>query len=620
MPVNLLKRNDDASAQKNTITVHNSTKNQNNAFNLEQEEKDNDDEKPENNFLKARMLSSNIVFNEDIIMNKNEEDGNGEGKNFFRFCSKKAATVSLNLSKINNLEIKLFNFQEEQVDNNFITTTKMSKTFLNFIDIDLFLQYIAIGKNFFEKEEENNNLIEGFCLQYQTFIFPETLINKIISCFNFFYDNHMNKDDKIIEEKIEEDDDSYLSSDNEDNKNENNGSEARKKTLKKRKSHLNFEEERRKVPYGLINFIYIFINLHNTYFHNDLSQNIISKLFEFLKKLNNIEELEEKYQQKIELSEIELKEYESSLKKFSPIISKNLEEEKLEQAFSGEELFSNEEEEDKIMEKDDKKEKPKILEKNRIKENKKFIKNEFTLNDNKNMENKNALHLKNIKTLNQDKFTKIYEDEKQKNFNYMNYMTENPIQKEKKEKKKSKSKKKKEKSKEEDKDRGYEFDILKYKSLDIASELARIKYSLFSKIKVNEFLKGAFNGKDKYKSSPHICEIIKRFNLLSSWVIEEILAYDHAEKRSQILFKFLRICLALKKIGDFDDCLSIMTGLTSFNISKLHKTWGHIKSSEMANFRMLKKLLSFEDNWKNLRIELDAKMEEKSFFIPYLGY
>ena len=38
-----------------------------------------------------------------------------------------------------------------------------------------------------------------------------------------------------------------------------------------------------------------------------------------------------------------------------------------------------------------------------------------------------------------------------------------------------------------DKDRGYEFDILKYKSLDIASELARIKYSLFSKIKVNEF-------------------------------------------------------------------------------------------------------------------------------------
>ena len=63
-----------------------------------------------------------------------------------------------------------------------------------------------------------------------------------------------------------------------------------------------------------------------------------------------------------------------------------------------------------------------------------------------------------------------------------------------------------------------------------------------------------------------------------------------------------------------------MTGLTNYNINKLQKTWGHIRSSDMKQFRALKKLLSFEDNWKNLRMEIEKKIEEKSFFIPYLGY
>ena len=150
--------------------------------------------------------------------------------------------------------------------------------------------------------------------------------------------------------------------------------------------------------------------------------------------------------------------------------------------------------------------------------------------------------------------------------------------------------------------------------------MARVNYALFSKIKVKEFLKGSFNKKDKYKLSPNICQIIKRFNTLSSWVIEEILSYDHAEKRAQILLKFIHICALLKKIGNFDDCLSIMTGLTNFNINKLYKTWGHISSTDMAIFRGLKKLLNFEDNWKNLRNEIEKRIEDNLFYIPYLGY
>ena len=64
---------------------------------------------------------------------------------------------------------------------------KSKKEKLNFINVDLFLEYISLKKPFFKNEEDNNNLIEGFCLQHKIFISQEILINKIISCFDFFY-------------------------------------------------------------------------------------------------------------------------------------------------------------------------------------------------------------------------------------------------------------------------------------------------------------------------------------------------------------------------------------------------------------------------------------------------
>ena len=59
--------------------------------------------------------------------------------------------------------------------------------------------------------------------------------------------------------------------------------------------------------------------MHNTYYHNELSNEVITKIYNFLKKLNSINEVKEKYVEKLELAEIELKEYEASIKKFEPI-------------------------------------------------------------------------------------------------------------------------------------------------------------------------------------------------------------------------------------------------------------------------------------------------------------
>ena len=313
-----------------------------------EDEEENEIEKEDYDFLK-NLHSNNIECKDKINIENNKDDENkNEGKVFLRLSSKKSATVGANILTTNNLEIKFFNYQEEQKDNNFITKIKSSKTFLNFIDIDLFLQYIALGKTFYETEEENKNLREGFCLQYQAFIFPETLINKIISCFNYFYSLYLNKDEEeIIEEKSEDEEEKNITKDlNDDEFDEDENSYERKNIfhrrnafrMRKRTNSSNFDEYLRKIPFGLIDFLYTFINLHNTYFHNELSHEVISKINEFIKKLFDINEIKEKYEQVLELSEIELKEYEASIKKFEPIEYKNINEDKIDNLSSSDEL------------------------------------------------------------------------------------------------------------------------------------------------------------------------------------------------------------------------------------------------------------------------------------------
>lgn len=557
--------------------------------------------KIDDNKIFSNHLQANYMTNQKERIEGNEEDI--INNHHFRYINKKSATLGSSSLKRNTLEMRIFNYQNEQKENNFLLKTKFSKSVLNYIDIDLFLQYIALGKSFFENEEDNINLLEGFCLQYQTFIFPEFLINKVISCFNYFYSRYINKETEILEEKIEnesEDDDVDLEFKKIDEKANNNIIDKKNDFKITNNNDITYKI----IPFRIIDFLHIFIKIHNTYYHNVLSNDILAKIREFLKSLLEINEIKNKYEQKIIQSQIGIKEYESYIKKFYQFnhmnsFDEDIEEKEKEQS-SSDDSSSDEEVKDKN-----------ILKKSGTN---KLAPVKDIININISNPNNNKSKIKSVKTLNQKQPINLNLDNYNNNAKYLS--TEDNVSKE----NKKKDKKKKNSKKLGDKDKPFEFNILKYLTTDIASELTRVSYSLYSKIKIKEFLKGAFNGQDKYKSSPHICQIINRFNRLSSFVIEEILAYDHAEKRAEILIKFIRICVILKKIGNFDDFLSIMTGLTNFNINKLNKTWGHIPSSDMTNFREMKTIMSFEDNWKNLRNEIQKRIEKNLFYIPHLGY
>lgn len=164
------------------------------------------------------------------------------------------------------------------------------------------------------------------------------------------------------------------------------------------------------------------------------------------------------------------------------------------------------------------------------------------------------------------------------------------------------------------------FDIFTYTSKDIAVELTRVTYELFSKIRPNEFFKGLYTKKDKEKTSPNICKAFERFNNISYWVIEEVLSYDYSSDRAKVIDKFIHIAHELSLLNNFNDCMSIVSALGQMILTRLTKTWKKISSKDMTLFRKIKKILNFQNNYKNIRDEVAKCLKEGKPFLPFLGY
>ncbi len=163
------------------------------------------------------------------------------------------------------------------------------------------------------------------------------------------------------------------------------------------------------------------------------------------------------------------------------------------------------------------------------------------------------------------------------------------------------------------------FNILNYDSKDIANELTRISYYIFSKIEPKEFFKGVFTKKNKNITSPNITEVTNRFNELSFWLIEEILCYDYADERALVIEKFIDIAKELNKLNNFFDCMSIVTGLGQMIVIGLIKSWKCVSKESKEVLQKLKKIFNFQDNYKNMREKIDECLRNKKPYIPFLG-
>ena len=409
---------------------------------------------------------------------------------------------SLNLSKINHLENNTFNYSKEELNKNIFEIKKKNQTIISFIDIDLFLQKIAEDKNIYENSDDNKTLMDGFCIQHPIFIPTNTLVAKIISCFNYFFSRYLNQDN----ENEDEDDDNRYSMRN----------KYKRPKIKNEVFDSNiFLKNLLKIPYRIIDLLILFVDLHDKYDTAPLTNEVIDKIENFYNTLSYIYDIKNKYSKDIE----------NSKKKIRVI--------------------------------------------------------------------KNIGHLKRTnsqwkKVAFQALFPKkrLLSDKIRDPGNPLSF-----------------------------------FDIFYYKSFDIAKELTRISYHQLLTIKPKEFFKGVFTKKNKDKTSPNITRMTNYFNKLSYWATEEILSYDYPEDRALVIEKLIDISNELINLNNFNDSMSIVSGLGLFFVNQnyLTKTWKHVSKNSMKIFKNIKNILNFADNYKNLREKIEECQDKKIPYIPYLG-
>jgi hypothetical protein len=83
----------------------------------------------------------------------------------------------------------------------------------------------------------------------------------------------------------------------------------------------------------------------------------------------------------------------------------------------------------------------------------------------------------------------------------------------------------------------------------------------------------AWSKPNKEELAPHIVLMIKRFNLVSSWVATEILKSDKLADRVLKVKRFLNIAKHCRDIENFNGVMEILAGLQNASIHRLKKTW-----------------------------------------------
>ena len=420
---------------------------------------------------------------------------------------------------INNLQNNSFNFQEAKIGENILEISKKNKNIISYIDIDLFLQRMAEEKKIYEDMNDNDTLLNGFCIQHPNFISTNTLVSKIISCFNYFYSRYLNQDNEKGASKNKNQNFSIVDKNYQSN-DKRGASRKRYKQIKEIKNpkkgvfdSVIFIQNLKKIPYCLIDLLISFVDLHEKYSKEILTNEIINKIENFYNYIINIYDVKNKYKDDIEYSSNVLKGV----------------------------------------------------------KNRTFLKR--TKTHRTKLEYENLFSKRNLLS------NKIKDSKKPSSF----------------------------------------FNLLDYDSKDIAKELTRITYHIFYQIQPKEFFKGVFTKKNKNVTSPNLTEIANRFNQISFWLIEEILSYDYGSDRAKIIEKFIDIANELNNLNNFSDCMSIVSGLGQMIVTGLAKSWKYVSKNSNSTLEKLKKLLNFQDNYKNLRDKIEDCIQNNKPYIPFLG-
>eukprot|EP00026_Physarum_polycephalum_P000779 Phypoly_transcript_00780.p1 GENE.Phypoly_transcript_00780~~Phypoly_transcript_00780.p1 ORF type:complete len:860 (+),score=157.24 Phypoly_transcript_00780:1425-4004(+) len=151
----------------------------------------------------------------------------------------------------------------------------------------------------------------------------------------------------------------------------------------------------------------------------------------------------------------------------------------------------------------------------------------------------------------------------------------------------------------------YELDsIIDWHSSEVAEQFTLIELCLFKAIKLVEVSNKAWKLDTKRKISPHVVNILRRFDLVSQWVATEVVMASTPKQRIAITEKLISLAQKCLDLQNYNSLFEIMDGLRKPSVRRLKSTWEAISLSCQTTYKALREVVDERNNYKTYREHL----------------
>lgn len=154
---------------------------------------------------------------------------------------------------------------------------------------------------------------------------------------------------------------------------------------------------------------------------------------------------------------------------------------------------------------------------------------------------------------------------------------------------------------------------------DIAEEMTRIDWIMFSSIRVRDFVRHvslSASQKEKCKSLRNVNRMINHFNHIAQWVANLILLRDKPKHRALMLEKFMNIALKLRQLNNYNGLSAVLAGINGTAVHRLSQTRALVPADIQKRFARTVILMGTQKSHFAYRLAWENSPLPRIPFIP----
>lgn len=162
-----------------------------------------------------------------------------------------------------------------------------------------------------------------------------------------------------------------------------------------------------------------------------------------------------------------------------------------------------------------------------------------------------------------------------------------------------------------------QLELMDIDPVELARQITLIDYELFGQIRPSELLNQSWNKPKLKHRSPHVLEMIQRFNTLSRWLSGQILHTEALKDRIKVMQHIIKLGKALLNLNNFNALNAVLSGIQSAGVYRLTQTKQGMGSKYLKLLDEWMTLMAPRANSANYKAALAAA---KAPAVPYLGH